>query len=152
MPSITATLNLPPLWTGGCIVLSGLLARQCPVIPFQSRTSVFFGLAIALLALGLIFWSALTLRRHQTTFIPHRSASQLVTTGPFRFSRHPIYLADLILLLASGLMIGSPWPFFFAPFLAIILRHAFILPEELMLQNAFPEEFKHWSSTVRRWL
>ena len=99
-----------------------------------------------------MLWTAFTLRRHRTTFIPHRQASHLVTSGPFRYSRHPIYLADLILLFSSGLIMASPWPLLFTPILALVLRQGFVIPEEKMLQRNFPEEYKSWSSSTRRWL
>lgn len=122
-----------------------------PILAFSLRASLAVGLILVALGLGVIFWTALTLRRHRTTFIPHRQASHLVTAGPFRFSRHPIYLADLILLLASGFLMGSGWAFLFAPCLALVLRQIFMIPEEKMLQECFPEDFRVWSSSVRRW-
>ena len=148
---ITASLNLPPLWTLGFVALSWSLTRLFPILTFNSRAVHFFGLLFAVLAIVLMLWTAFTLRRHRTSFIPHRQASHLVTSGPFRFSRHPIYLADLILLAASGFIIGTAWSLVFTPLLALILRQLFIIPEEKMLHKIFPEEFQRWSSSVRRW-
>ena len=107
---------------------------------------------IAVLSICLMLWTAITLRRHRTTFVPHRLASHLVTAGPFRFSRHPIYFADLILLGSTALMMGSVWPLILLPVLIFILRQGFVVPEEKMLLKNFPEEFTRWSSQVRRWL
>lgn len=150
--SITPYLNLPPLWTLGFIGLSWALSRLFPIFNISHRASLSVGLILAALAIAAMLWSALTLRHHRTTFIPHRQASHLVTAGPFRFSRHPIYVADLILLLASGFLMSSGWAFLFTPLLALILRQVFMIPEERMLQKTFPEEFRNWSTSVRRWL
>lgn len=147
----TISLNLPPLWTLAFIGLSWGLSQLRPILTISHGADSFVGLCLAAFALATILWTAFTLRHHRTTFIPHRQASHLVTAGPFRFSRHPIYLADLILLLASGFLMGSAWPFLFTPFLALILRQIFMIPEERMLQKTFPEEFHQWSSSVRRW-
>ncbi|MET3834997.1 protein-S-isoprenylcysteine O-methyltransferase Ste14 [Brevundimonas sp. UYEF29] len=65
------------------------------------------GLLVAL-ALGLDLWAMLEMRRRRANILPHRAATALVTTGPFAWSRNPIYLANGLLLLGLGGLSTTP--------------------------------------------
>lgn len=144
-------VDLPPVWLALLAAAGWALQRALPLpvatpgVQIAGQTLVFLGLALAA-------WSALSFFRRRTSIIPGRTASALVADGPYRLSRNPIYLADLVILLGFGLVIGSLWPVLLTPLLAWILLRRFILPEEAMLKRAFPEDFAAWSARVRRWI
>lgn len=111
-------------------------------------------LAWALLAVGgmLMLWAAVTIWRHKTTVNPYKGASALVTQGPFAFSRNPIYVADAVSYFAGTVLMGSLWPFVFAPLVWLVMRYAVIAHEEAHLRAKFGAEYAAYCARVRRWL
>jgi len=113
-------------------------------------------LAIALLALAAALMAAavVSFASAKTTINPLRpaNASHLITTGVFRWSRNPIYLADLLLLAAWAVWLGNfanvVW---LVVFVAYINRFQ-IRPEEAALSRLFVAEYATYCARVRRWL
>ncbi|MGJ0503016.1 MAG: methyltransferase family protein [Methylocystis sp.] len=110
------------------------------------------GVAIVLLALANDVWCFRILSRHQTTIMPHRAASYLVTEGPFRFSRNPIYVSHVALIFGLGLFLGSPFTLLLTPLLAIGLTKLAIEPEERHLLGKFGDDYRSYMARTRRWL
>ncbi|MFD0917657.1 methyltransferase family protein [Pseudahrensia aquimaris] len=110
------------------------------------------GWLIIAIALGLDVWTFLTLRRHRTTIMPHKAASQLAVDGPFAVSRNPIYLGNVLLCLGIGFVIGSRWFLLMAALLFVLLSELAIKREEAHLEANFPEEWKAYAAKVRRWI
>lgn len=102
---------------------------------------------------GLLFLSALiTLWRHHTTVNPYQAARELCTTGPFRFSRNPIYLGDWLILAGVSLLLRTWWPLLFAPLIWALLRYGVIRHEEAHLEGRFGEAYRRYKTRVRRWI
>ncbi|MGJ0425443.1 methyltransferase family protein [Methylocystis sp.] len=110
------------------------------------------GAAIAVLALANDVWCFRILSRHQTTIMPHRAASFLVTEGPFRFSRNPIYVSHVALIFGLGLFLGSPFTLLLTPVLAFGLTKLAIEPEERHLLGKFGDDYRSYMARTRRWL
>jgi protein-S-isoprenylcysteine O-methyltransferase Ste14 len=108
------------------------------------------GLVAAALALDI--WCARTLARQETTILPHRAASSLVTEGPYRFSRNPIYIAHVTLVLAVGLILAAPFIVALTPLLALGLQKLAIEPEERHLREQFGVDFDAYVARTPRWL
>lgn len=83
------------------------------VIPLPFLPTVLFQLVIGIptlfLAGVLIISAVVTLRRANTTFNLHKESTTLVTQGPYRFSRHPAYLAAGVLYLGIGVAVNALW-------------------------------------------
>ena len=75
-----------------------------------------------------------------------------MTGGIFRFSRNPIYLADLLILCGFALIWGRVLGFLLVPVLAILLQRRFILPEEARMREKFGAAFDAYVAQTRRWL
>jgi protein-S-isoprenylcysteine O-methyltransferase Ste14 len=110
------------------------------------------GGAIVALALANDIWCAVTLARHKTTIMPHRAASQLATDGPFRWSRNPIYISHVAVVLGLGLLIGSPFAVLSTPLLALGLQKLAVEPEEQHLLAKFGDDYRAYTARTRRWL
>lgn len=88
----------------------------------------------------------------RTTIVPHHRVSALVTSGPYRFSRNPMYAGLALVCLGGALIAGTWWPLVaLIPALAII-RNLVIMPEEGYLKATFGEAYAAYSLRVRRWL
>jgi len=101
---------------------------------------------------ALSVWAALSFRRVRTTIVPYQPPSALVTTGPYRFSRNPIYVADLMILAGAALVLGAPLALvLMVPFHQVLLR-LFILPEEAVLRRELGQPYLDFQARVRRWI
>ncbi|HEY8124605.1 MAG TPA: methyltransferase [Methylocystis sp.] len=102
----------PPILMG-LTLAAGLALDSATHVSLIDRASASIaqaaGAAIVSLALANDVWCFRTLSRHQTTIMPHRAASFLVSAGPFRFSRNPIYISHVALIFGLGLFLGSPF-------------------------------------------
>jgi protein-S-isoprenylcysteine O-methyltransferase Ste14 len=110
------------------------------------------GLALVISGIALMLWSFITLSRAHTTVIPWEQVSTIVATGPFRFSRNPIYLADAITYLGGSLLIHSWWPLIILPGIVLVMRHNVIDREEAYLTEHFGDLYRQYLLRVRRWL
>ena len=116
----------------------------------NNRISLFF------LILGLVvFLSAVkSFRRHKTTVNPlePRQASSLVTSGIFKFSRNPMYLGMLIILLSISFKFNLIGGIVTSLFFYIFITKFQILPEEAAMNDLFGDEFIDYSKKTRRWI
>jgi protein-S-isoprenylcysteine O-methyltransferase Ste14 len=90
----------------------------------------------------------------RTTVNPHNpeTASTLVTTGLYRISRNPMYLAMAMLLIAGAILLGN-WAAFIGPLVFIaLITHLQIKPEEEILRNQFGEDYLAYCRQTRRWI
>lgn len=78
--------------------------------------------------------------------------SALVVDGPFRWTRNPMYLAGVAILLGAAFVLGSLTPFLVAPLFALVVQGTFIRPEERILARRFGGEYEAYRARVRRWI
>ena len=76
----------------------------------------------------------------------------LVTTGVYRYTRNPMYLGMALVLLGCAIVVGVATAFLIPVIFVVIIQYRFILPEEQMLRDLFPEEFPAYCQQVRRWI
>ncbi|KKS25833.1 MAG: hypothetical protein UU84_C0036G0009 [Candidatus Yanofskybacteria bacterium GW2011_GWC2_41_9] len=74
-----------------------------------------------------------------------------MTSGPFQFTRNPMYLSLTSIYIGLSLIINTYWLLLFLPFVLIILHYGVILREEKYLEKKFKEEYVSYKSQVRRW-
>lgn len=147
------TLMLPPLPYAAAVLGGWWLDRH--VLALDLNAGPFsMALALALLGCGLALmgWTMLEFARHRTTVNPYAGASHLCVSGPFRFSRNPIYLADWLILAGLSLLLATWWPLLFAPLVWLSLRYWVIRHEEEHLEAKFGQEFRDYKTRVRRWI
>jgi protein-S-isoprenylcysteine O-methyltransferase Ste14 len=110
------------------------------------------GAALAVGGTLFSFSGVLTVLRHGTTVVPHHAVTRLVTTGPFRLTRNPMYTGHLIVLLGATLRAGSWWPLLVAPLCIRATTRLVIIPEEDYLARKFGEDYQNYRARVRRWI
>ncbi|MCG6207273.1 isoprenylcysteine carboxylmethyltransferase family protein [Rhodopseudomonas sp. HC1] len=151
-PSRPNVLPWPPMLLAGAalasIGLGALLPLPAPNAPWVS----LLGGALAVLALGLDLWAILTMRSAHTNILPHRAADRLVSWGPFRHSRNPIYLANTLLLIGIGLAFGNAWFILFALLSALAVDRLAIRREERHLAQRFGGDWTDYAAATPRWL
>jgi len=148
MHGFLGPLDTPPGWmTAGLIVVA--LLR--PAGPLGGPWEVVAGVAMVLGALLIVRAAGAELRRMGTSAAPGAAPRALVTTGVFRHSRNPIYLAELLIVIGAALILRSPVALLVVPGLAFVLERRFIRPEERRLAAAFGPAFEAYRAGTRRW-
>ena len=110
------------------------------------------GLAQFALGGGIAVVSLAQFRIAKTTTVPFHQATRLVTWGPYRFSRNPMYLSLTLLYLGEAAFLVQPWPALLLP-LAFVYADRVVIPyEERRLQETFGADYAAYSARVRRWL
>ena len=120
---------------------------QVLVAPYRYAGWVWIAISI-----GVGIWAALTFIRARTPVHPFRQPAALVTEGPYRYTRNPMYLALAGMLLGSALLFGSMTPFIVIPAFMGLVSERFIHPEEERLEAAFGAAYLEYKARVRRWL
>jgi protein-S-isoprenylcysteine O-methyltransferase Ste14 len=148
----------PPVISIACAGLMWLLARVWPAFAVWPRGAWPFGLGAALV-LALI-GAAVSLagkrefRRARTTASPlaPTRASALVTTGVYRFTRNPMYLGILVILLGWAVYLGNAATLLGPLLLGLLLNQFQVKPEERILRERFAESYTDYTARVRRWI
>jgi protein-S-isoprenylcysteine O-methyltransferase Ste14 len=110
------------------------------------------GLGLGAAGVVLLIAAILTLRRHGTTVLPDVGAMVLVTSGPFRRFRNPIYLADCLILLGLAELTKNVWFVIGAAVFVVLVTWLAILPEERHLERRFGQAYLDYKAKSRRWL
>jgi protein-S-isoprenylcysteine O-methyltransferase Ste14 len=144
----------PPVVGLACAGGMWLLARHTPALGVPDAARL--GLAIALLAAGVLVMLAgvVSFRMARTTINPLKpeTATALVSGGIYRYTRNPMYLGMLLVLLAWAVYLSAP-----ATLIGVVAFWAFIgrfqiPPEEKALAALFGHAFTEYARRVRRWL
>ena len=91
-------------------------------------------------------------KKHRTNIRPDRPAETLVSSGPFAFSRNPIYVGNVAIIFGLSMTKGSLWYLLLAPVVFLLIQELAIKREEAHIAARFGEQWTHYAATVRRWL
>ena len=141
----------PPLLFVICVALGALGHVVCPYrlhLGLWARWAGALGVAAGLLAL----WGQRTMRAAGTNIRPSMPALTIVDTGPFAFTRNPLYLALILLYTSIGLALQSPAFLVFLLPMVLVLHFGVVLREERYLDAKFGDVYRGYKARVRRWL
>ena len=110
------------------------------------------GIAIVAGGAALLLPAPLMFLWRRTTLVPHRAARSLVTTGPYRVTRNPMYVALTALYVGASLALDQLVALPFLAFPLWVLATKTIPFEEATMERAFGDEFRAYCTRVRRWL
>jgi protein-S-isoprenylcysteine O-methyltransferase Ste14 len=142
----------PPILLLVHLLVAFLLNRFVPLPIPVPGVLVGIGYALVLTGIGLAASAASQFMQAQTTLDPHGSVSHLVTQGPYRFSRNPIYLGFICLLIGFLFIFKSYWGMILSPVLMLSLNQWVIRFEERYLEAKFGDRYTSYKDRVRRWL
>ena len=110
------------------------------------------GVVLMVLGIGLALSAVALFARARTTIIPHGRAAALVTRGPYRFTRNPMYVALTAEYLGIAAVVGVLGPIVTLPLALLVIGIAVIPHEERGLTGVFGAEYTAYCARVRRWL
>ena len=142
-PPVVALIHI-----GAAYLLGWFVPLPIPV-PTVFR---IFGFVLVIIGFLLGIGAFIEFRRARTTLDPHGSVSSLVSSGVYRFTRNPIYLGFLLMLIGIPLNVASYWGVLLSPIFIVLLNRLVIEREEAYLEKKFKDQYIAYKSRVRRWV
>jgi protein-S-isoprenylcysteine O-methyltransferase Ste14 len=150
-PNISPVVH-PPLVAVFFIVLAYVLGFFVPLPFILPAILRYVGLVLTFAGFLLGMGAFIEFRKARTTLDPHGSSKQLVTSGIYRYTRNPIYLGFLLMVIGLPLSSGLIWGLLLAPFYVMTMNSLVIQREEAYLEKKFKSQYISYTSQVRRWL
>ncbi len=151
-PDTAHVLILPPLLYGMAFVIGLLLHLVFPLHILPTILARGIGVVCVLVSLPLALMTLRVLSRAHTPVDPMKPTTALVTEGPFRYSRNPIYVALTLLYVGVALLINALWILLLVVPALVVLRYGVIAREEAYLTRKFGDAYRQYTTQVRRWL
>jgi protein-S-isoprenylcysteine O-methyltransferase Ste14 len=135
--------------SGICAVV---LQKLLPLSFLPQPGAAILGVIVMVGSFGFGLPAVLNMIAARTTANPHRPTTTLVFSGPYRFSRNPMYIG--LTLLFAGLMtyLQLTWGLLLVPLVVWLITIWVIVPEERYLEQKFGDNYLNYKSTVRRWI
>jgi len=143
---------LPPVYFLLALMAMVALHYLVPIAQLINSLFRYTGIVLVVSAIALVLWAAVLFRRAGTTIKPFQKSSALITGGPYRITRNPIYVGMVGALIGTAVLLGSVAPFLVIPAFAALIQSKFIRAEEAALERTFGSVFLDYKSKVRRWL
>jgi protein-S-isoprenylcysteine O-methyltransferase Ste14 len=145
-------LCLPPQLAFITLVIGTLLHALLPISWRVIPTIPFVGVLLLSIGAVLAIWAMAIFRNQRTPVYPTTTPTILITFGPFRFTRNPMYLGIFLILITLVFLLGS-LPMLVAPILFFLIMNLSYLPfEEAKMETLFGEAYTNYCQRVRRWL
>jgi protein-S-isoprenylcysteine O-methyltransferase Ste14 len=143
----------PPLWMLIFAAGTWVLNHYCPVLTIIPAPWSRLGWCVIAIAPLAPIAALLQFRRAHTTVNPHKpeTATTLVTSGVYAWTRNPMYLGLAILLLGWAVRLGTLSPFAGPLLFIALIQHVQIRPEEHALRERFGKEYDLYCRRVSRW-
>jgi protein-S-isoprenylcysteine O-methyltransferase Ste14 len=152
-PETAQVLIRPPLaWA--LAVVAGLVLDWLAPLPFlpEDWPAGLLGAVVFVLALALAIWAIDTMTRAGTNVPTNRPTTAIVESGPYRFTRNPIYLGMFGGLIGLGIAFDNPWLLLLMALFALVIRYGVVAREEAYLERMFGDAYRGYRRRVRRWL
>jgi protein-S-isoprenylcysteine O-methyltransferase Ste14 len=107
---------------------------------------------VFVLALALFAWAIVTMTRAGSNVPTNRPTTTIVESGPYRFTRNPIYLGMFLGLIGLTIAFDTLWLLVMLVPFALVIRYGVVAREEAYLDRKFGEVYRAYRSRVRRWL
>lgn len=151
----TLELKIPPLiWTAALALCIWACSIWLPEFQFSLPAARFWGVLCACLGLATASSGIWSFRKAQTTANPMSpgDASALVKSGPYQFTRNPMYVGMLLVLFGWFLFLHNLCGFVFVVLYLVILTELQIKPEERLLEQLFGQQYQDYKKSVPRWI
>jgi protein-S-isoprenylcysteine O-methyltransferase Ste14 len=149
-------LHVPVPWVFVLTYLIGAgLESPWPIhLGAGASPNLTLGLGGAAFAVGAVIagWGLLTFRRARTTTVPGKASTQLVTWGPYRFSRNPMYVGLVVAYLGEAAILRQVWPALLLPLVVSYVNWVVIPVEQSKLREVFGEQYARYQERIRRWI
>ncbi len=151
-PDTAQVIVLPPLVYGAAFVMGLLLHLVFLLHILPTTLARGIGVVCILVSFPLAIATLRALSCAHTPVDPMKPTTALVTEGPFRYSRNPIYVALTLLYLGVALLFNALWILLLVVPVLLVIRYGVIAREEAYLTRKFGDAYRQYTVQVRRWL
>ena len=140
---------------GWFFILLILLLGLSLILPFTKVIHPPYNWAgIFFIVFGFVInsWADNLFKKFPTTVKPGQEPTSLITYGPFRFSRHPMYLGMAAILLGTAIVSRSLISFIFPIIFVVMMQKIFIPFEESVMESVFGNKYLYYKKKVRCWI
>ena len=150
----TAHVIIRPPLAWGLAVIAGLALDWLLPLPFlpDDLQKGFLGVSVFVLALALLAWAIVTMTGAGSNVPTNRPTTTIVESGPYRFTRNPIYLGMVLGLIGLGIAFDNLWLLVMLVPFALVIRYGVVAREEAYLERTFSDAYRGYRRRVRRWL
>jgi len=153
--SLQMQLKVPPVALG--VIVAALMwcaALATPALDVRLPAIFLSSASLALVGAVICLSGVVSFRRAKTSVNPMTpdSASSLVVSGIYKYTRNPMYLGFLLLLLGWAIFLANLASFALLPAFVVYMNHFQIRPEERALGSLFAQEYQAYLARVRRWI
>ena len=144
----------PPIYAISIAIFMWFLHSFFPIVTLFSESWNLMGWLFVATGLIIDLWSVGLFWKQKTTVNPLKpdNSNIIVISGFYQYSRNPMYLGMLSILLGIALLLGSLSPLLGLPLFMLLITTQQIIPEEMILTNKFGQEYLDYKHRVRRWL
>ena len=120
----------------------------------EISNDIIFGSFMIIIGLIIILSAIILFKKYQTTITPLNpsNATKLITDGIYKFSRNPMYLGLLLVLLGISIILNPVGGLSLIPLFILYLNLFQIIPEENAMVDLFKDEFSEYQKNVRKWI
>lgn len=149
-----AQLVLNPFFIYFSLALAAVLLQKFLALPSVLTGQIPRLIVAAIMLVNLVIGLAAArgMLTARTSLNPNRPTTALVLSGPFRFTRNPLYLGLTVFYAGLMLVFELTWGLLFLPIVVWLITAWVIVPEEKYLEQKFGAEYLSYKSQVRRWI
>jgi protein-S-isoprenylcysteine O-methyltransferase Ste14 len=151
MNKLMKRFKYPPFLTLIGLILQGLLNAFLPLYSINYFPNIF-GSTVILLGVVSIVYLLGIFKKEETAILPDGDPEVLLTQGPYKYSRNPIYISMTIILIGSAMLYNSLSVFIIPILFMIMVKKIWIDYEELKLKKIFGQEYLNYQKKVGRWI
>src|SRR5580704_3715590 len=142
----TANVIVRPPLAWALAVLAGLVLNWLIPLPFlpAAVSAGWLGAMVFALALALFAWAIATMTRSGSNVPTNLPTTTIVETGPYRFTRNPIYLGMFLGLAGLAIAFDSLWLLATLVPFALVIRFGVVAREEAYLEHKFGDLYRHY--------
>lgn len=150
----TAQVIVRPPLAWALAIVAGFAARWLVPLPFlpAGLPARWIGAIVFILALGLGVWALGTITRAGSNVPTNRPTTTIVESGPYRFTRNPIYMGMFGVVVGLAIAFDNLWLLVMLVPFVLVIRYGVVAREEAYLERKFGDVYRNYRRRVRRWL
>ena len=150
-PDIPGVIAKPPKIYSVAVVVALVLHFIVPLPISPAPVRLWIGLGVIVIGAVLVFFALGEFRNCETSEDPNVPTTTLVTRGPYRFSRNPMYVSLTLMLVGVGVAANSWWILLMVVPVLVVMHLGVIVREERYLEQKFGQVYRDYKASVRRW-
>ena len=149
---VAGVIAPPPLIYVAGFALGWLLETRWPSPPLPAPAADWIGWTLIAAGVAVVVWSIVAMAQVKTSVNPYSPTAAIATSGPYQYSRNPIYVADIVIYIGFCALFDMLWPLAILPVVVIVLHKGVVEREERYLERRFGQLYAVYCSRVRRWI